>query len=76
MPKLDILAVDADEDPHEVKNAREKETKYLRDMEVYECPTEAEARVRTGRNPVGFKWIDTNKGSADSSLCACVSQHV
>ena len=31
-----------------------------------EYSTEAEARVRTGRNPVGLKWIDTNKGSAEA----------
>ena len=66
LPKLDILAVDPDEelqeeweaeddvkggplDPHEVKNAREKEINYLWDVEVYECSTEAEARERTGR---------------------------
>ena len=83
LPKLDILAVDADEDPleeweavddvkggpldpREVKTAREKETQYLWDMEVYEYCTEAEARAQTGRNPVGLKWIDTNKGSAEA----------
>ena len=81
LPKLDILAVDADEkppeeweaeddvkgrplDPREVKTSREKEIKYLWDMEVYEYSTEAEAR--TGRNPVGLKWIDTNKGRAEA----------
>ena len=83
LPKLDILAVDADEappeeweaeddvkggplDPHEVKNAREKEIKYLSDIEVFENSTEAEARARTGRKPVGLKWIDTNRGSAEA----------
>ena len=83
LPKLDILAVDADEeppeeweaeddvkggplDPREVKTAREKEIKYLWDMEVYEYSTEAEARARKGRNPVGLKWVDTNKGSAEA----------
>ena len=50
-------------DPREVNNARGKEIKYLWDMEVYEYSTEAEARARTGRNPVGLKWIDTNKGA-------------
>ena len=82
-PKLDILAVDADEtppeeweaeddvkggplDPREVKAPRQKEIQYLWDMEVYEYSTEAEARARTGRNPVGLKWIDTNKGSAEA----------
>ena len=79
LPKLDIPAVDADEerpveweaeggplDPREVKTAREKEIKHLRDMEVYEYSTEAEALVRTGRKPVGLKWIDTNKDSAEA----------
>ena len=55
--------------PHEVKNAREKEIEFLWDMEVYGCSTEAEARARTGRNPVGLKWIDTNKGSAQAPRC-------
>ena len=45
-------------DPREVKTAREKEIKYLWDMEVYEYSTEAESRRRTGRNPVGLKWIE------------------
>ena len=35
-------------------------------MEVYEYSTEAESRTRTGRNPVGLKWIDTNKGNAEA----------
>ena len=35
-------------------------------MEVCEYSTEAKARVRTRRNPVGLKWIDTNKGSAEA----------
>ena len=87
LPKLDILAVDADEGPpervgsrerrqggkplvpYEVKTAREKEIKYLWDMEVYEYSTEAEALARTGRNPVGLKWIDTHKGSAEAPRC-------
>ena len=48
-------------DPHEVKNARDKEIRCLWDMEVYEYSTEAEARARTGRNPVVLKWLGTNK---------------
>ena len=53
-------------DPREVKTARDKEVQYLFDMEVYEYSTEGEARARTGRNPDGLKWIDTNKGSAEA----------
>ena len=81
--KLDILAVDEDEepleewkadddvkggplDPREVKAARQQEIQYLWDMKVYEFSTEAESRARTGRKPVGLKWIDTNKGSAEA----------
>ena len=53
-------------DPREAKNACEKEVKYLWDMEVHEYSTEAEARARTGRKPVGLKWIDTNRGRAEA----------
>ena len=56
-------------DPHEVKNAREKDIKYLWDMEVNEYSTGAEAQARTERNPVGLKRIDTKKGSAAASRC-------
>ena len=52
-------------DPHEVKTARQKEIQNLWDREVYEYATEAEARARTGRNPVGFLLIGTNTGSAE-----------
>ena len=53
-------------DPHEVRAAPRKDIQYLWDMDVYECSTEAESRARTGRNPVSFKWIETNKGSAEA----------
>ena len=45
----------------EVNAARQKEIQHLSDMEVYEDVIEAEARARSGRTPVGLKWIDTNK---------------
>ena len=44
-------------DPREVKTAREKEIKYLCDMEVYEYSTEAEARAGTRRNPIPTKEV-------------------
>ena len=56
-------------DLREVKAARQKEIQYLWDMEVYEYSTEAEARARSERNPVGLKWIDTNKCSAEAPRC-------
>ena len=96
LPKLDILAVDADEtqpeeweaednvkggplDPREVKAARQKEIQYLWNTEVSEYSTEAESRARTERNPVGLKWIDANKGSAEApryrSRLVCTEVH-
>ena len=53
-------------EPHEVRTARQKEVQYLWHREVCEYATEAEARTLTGRNLVGLKWIDTNKGSAEA----------
>ena len=67
-------------DPHEVKTARQKEIQCLWGGEVFEHATEADARARTGRNPVGLKWIDTSKGSAEAPrhssrlVCAEVRQ--
>ena len=71
LPKLDILAVDLSKEVQEEWETGDDvkggpEGKYLWDMEVYEYSTEAEARARTGRKPVGLKWIDTNKGSAEA----------
>ena len=48
-------------------------------LEVYEYSTGAEARARTGRNPVGLKWIDSNKGSVEApryrSRLVCTEVH-
>ena len=52
-------------DPQEVKTARQKVIQCVWDREVYEYATEAASRTRTGRNPVGLKWIDTNEGRTD-----------
>ena len=53
--------------PHELRIARQKGIQYLRDREVCEFSTEAESMTRTGRNPVGLKWIDTNQGGAEAT---------
>ena len=81
LPKLDILAVNPDEELQEEWEAEDdvkggsldprevknaREKEMLWDMEVYEHSTEAEARARTGRKPVVLKWIHTNKGSAEA----------
>ena len=83
LPKLDILAVDADE--HRLRNGKQR-TMSRRDDWIHvrskllvkrkystcgtwrctEYATEAESRARTGRNPVGLKWVDTNEGSAEA----------
>ena len=92
LPKLDILAIDAEKehqveweaeddvkggplDPHEVKTAHQKAIPSLWDREAYEYATEAEARVRTGRNPLGFKWIDTEAPRYRSRLVCAEVRH-
>ena len=51
-------------DPHEVGFACPTEMQYLRERDVQEDPTGAEARAPSGRNPFGLESIDTNKGCA------------
>ena len=37
------------------------------DRDVCGYASEADTRAKTGRNPVGLKWIDTNKGSGEAA---------
>ena len=46
---------------HAVRNARELELKYLRDLGVYEKVDEKEAVAKYKITPVDTKWIDTDK---------------
>ena len=46
---------------HAVREARELELKYLRDLGVYEKVDEKEAVEKYGPTPVDTKWVDTDK---------------
>ena len=46
---------------HAVRKARELESKYLRDLGVYEKVDEKEAVAKYGITPVDTTWIDTDK---------------
>ena len=49
-------------DPKEVKKARQVEMGYVREHNVYTYAPVAECRAVTGAEPIGTKWLDTNKG--------------
>ena len=46
---------------HAVREARELELKYPRDLGVYEKVDEKEAVEKYGISPVDTKWVDTDK---------------
>ena len=47
---------------HLVRDARERELRYLWDRGVYCYASTADAVRATGRRPLRLKWIDTDKG--------------
>jgi len=49
-------------DPRLVKIARSLEMEYFRGKDVYTKRPRAEAIKRTGRPPIGVRWVDVNKG--------------
>ena len=53
-------------EPAEVRKARKAEMEYMNKMKVYTvCPVE-ECIKATGRPPIGTRWIDINKGDAET----------
>ena len=52
--------------PELVHKARVCELQYLQNRQVYTYATVAEAIAKTGRPPLGLRWIDTNKASTDN----------
>ena len=50
-----------------VKGARQKELKYLKDMEVYHAVSRKLA-IAAGKRVLKLKWIDTNKGDRANPL--------
>ena len=53
---------DRELDPKEVVKARGVEMGYVRQHGVYEYASVSECGRKTGADPVGTKWLDTNKG--------------
>ena len=51
-------------DPKQVRDARKVEISYVQKHKVYEYATVAECRRVTGSDPVGTRWLDTNKGDS------------
>ena len=49
-------------DPKEVYKARKEEVKFIRDMKLYDKVPISECWEKTGKAPIGTKWLDINKG--------------
>lgn len=52
-------------DAKEVATARADEVRYYRDMEAFELVPVEQAWKRTGRAPIGVRWIDVGKGDRE-----------
>ena len=50
---------------HLVGKARQEEMEYFFGMNVYAKVLENEAWGRTGKRPIGVRWVDVNKGDDD-----------
>ena len=50
--------------PHMVVKARREELDYFNSMGVYEYATIGECYKMTGKQPIGTRWIDVNKGDS------------
>ena len=53
-------------DPEKVREARKEELGYFHRYEVYEKVPTRECWERTGKAPIGVRWIDINKGDAEN----------
>ena len=50
-------------DAGKVREARATEMKFLKDRQVYGYARVWDAWEKTGKAPIGLKWIDSNKGT-------------
>ena len=51
-----------------VKKARALEMEFVKERQIYEYRPVAECIKKTGKPPVGTKWLDTNKGDDEQPL--------
>ena len=54
-------------DPKEVANARSEEMTFVKGIRVYEERPIEECWDRTGKNPIGTRWVDILKGALTRS---------
>ena len=57
--------------PDLVREARKEEIKFMQDWNVWEVRTIEECKRVTGKAPIGGRWVDHNKGDADSPKIRC-----
>ena len=58
-------------DPLKVREAREEEMIFVREIGVYDEVDLEECFEKTGRAPVSTKWVDVNKGTDDDEEIRC-----
>ena len=51
-------------DTAKVREARREEIVYFKDMKVYKKVPISQCRQETGREPIGVRWVDINKGDS------------
>ena len=56
-------ATGAQVDAREVRQSREDEMKFIRDLRVYDKVPRSRA-ARAGRNEIGVRWVDINEGDS------------
>ena len=56
-----------DLDPREVKEARKEEMAFVKGLRVYEEKPIEECWERTGKNPIGTRWVDILEGALTRS---------
>ena len=63
-------------DPTKVRKARKEEIGYYYKMKMYDKVPISECITRTGRQPIGVRWIDHNKGDDlhENYRCRLVAQ--
>lgn len=54
--------------PDLARAARQEEIQFMLEWRVWDEATVAECRRRTGKGPLGGKWVDVNKGDSQNPL--------
>ena len=57
--------------PSLTREARMEEIRFMQDWKVWEVRTIKECKEVTGKAPIGGRWVDHNKGDAESPKIRC-----